>query len=73
MARREIINDIIRQAMINAEVRGLVYNGVFGAHDEPCTYWLLDDHIVTYLTEDDYFDATMLSDDMMDDLIFEER
>ena len=63
----------LRLAMINAEDRGLVYNGAFGADNEPCTYWIVGDYVVTYLTDDETFDATMLTDDMMDDLIIEER
>ena len=63
----------LRLAMINAEDRGLVYNGAFGADNEPCTYWVVGDYIVTYLTDDETFDATMLTEDMMDDLIVEER
>lgn len=63
----------LRMAMINAEDRGLVYNGAFGADNEPCTYWVVGDYIVTYLTDDVVFDATMLTEDMMDDLIIEER
>ena len=70
--RDEIIKDIVRQAMINAENKGMAYNGA-GANDEPCTYWLLDDYIITFLTDDETFDAAWLSDDMMDDLIIEER
>jgi hypothetical protein len=63
----------LRLAMINAEDRGLVYNGGHRAHNEPCTYWIVGDYIVTYLTDDEDFDATMLTEDMMDDLIIEER
>lgn len=67
------IKDFIRRLLLNAEARGLVYNGAFGAHNEPCTYWIVGDCIVTYLTDDEDFNATMLSDDMMDELIIEER
>ena len=63
----------IRQALMDAEDRGLVYNGAFGADNEPCTYWVTDDYVITYLTDDDTFDATMLTEDMMDELIIEER
>lgn len=63
----------LRQGMINAEDKGQFYNGTFGADNEPCTYWVTDDYIVTYLTDDEDFDASMLTDDMMDDLIIEER
>jgi hypothetical protein len=63
----------LRLAMINAEDRGLAYNSVFGMDSEPCTYWLVGDYIVTYLTDDEDFNAEMLTEDMMDELIIEER
>ena len=63
----------LRLAMINAEDRGLAYNSVFGMDSEPCTYWIGDGYIVTYLTDDEDFNAEMLTDDMMDELIIEER
>ena len=66
-------DDLIRQALIIAEDDGLAYNGVFGAHRVPCTYWHVGDCIVTYLTDDEDFEASMLTEDMMDDLIIEER
>lgn len=74
MERKKMLEfEELRQAMINAEDRGLVYNSVFGVDSEPCTYWVVGDFIVTYLTDDEVFDATMLTEDMMDDLIVEER
>lgn len=63
----------LKQALINAEDWGLAYSGGHGAHNVPCTYWLTEDHIVTYLTDDEDFSAEMLTEDMMDDLIIEER
>ena len=70
MATKE---DLIRQAMINAEDYGIGYYSVRGAPWEPCVYWVVGDRIIRYLTEDDYFDAGMLTEDMMDELIIEER
>ena len=64
------IEDLIRQVLCDAEDRGLVYNGASGA---PCTYWVVGDYIVTYLTDDEDFFAEMLTDDMMDELIIEVR
>lgn len=62
----------LRCVMINAEDEGCYYNGVYGAYNEPCTYWFVGDYIITYLTDDPGFHASMLTDDMMDDLIIEE-
>ena len=66
------IEDLIRQALRDAEDDCLVFMGTFGAHNVPCTYWEVGDYIVTYLTDDEDFNATMLTEDMMDDLIIEE-
>ena len=66
------IEDLIRQTLRDAEDDGLVFMGTFGAHNVPCTYWVVGDYIVTYLTDDGDFSATMLTEDMMDDLIIEE-
>jgi len=63
----------LRGVMINAEGEGQYYNGGYGAYNKPCTYWKVGDYIVAYLTDDLRFHASMLSDDMMDDLIIEER
>ena len=65
-------DDLIRQALIIAEDNGLAYNGGFGAHNVPCTYWVVGDYIVTYMTDDEDFDASMLTEDMIDDLIIDE-
>ena len=67
------LEDLIRQALRNAEGVGRIYNGVYGADNAACTYWVVANYIITYLTDDETFDATMLTDDMMDDLIIEER
>ena len=63
----------IRQAMINAEDDGSVINGAFGPHREPCIYWVDSDFIIVYITDDETFNAEMLTEDMIDDLIIEER
>lgn len=62
----------LRGIMMNAENEGLCHNGGHGAYGKPCTYWMVGDYIITYLTYDLGFEASMLSDDMMDDLIIEE-
>lgn len=65
------VADVFVRALHDAEVRGRCYNGGFGAHDEPCTYWVVGDYIVTYLTDNLEFHAGMITDDMLDDLIIE--
>ena len=65
--------DGIREMLIEAEDNGHYYNGVHGADELPCTYWVTNDHIVTYLTDDPNFNSGMLTEDQMDDLIIEER
>ena len=64
---------LVGQVLMDAEDNGNAYNGVYGAHSVPCTYWIVGDYIVTYMTDELDFDASMLTDDMMDDLIIEER
>ena len=69
-----VVTDLLYQALRNAENNGWYcngYNGGFGAHDETCTYWLVGDYIVIYLTDDLNFNADMLTEDMLDDLIIE--
>ena len=66
------VGGVIRQALMDAEDRGDVYNGRYGAHRVPCTYWAVGDYIVTYMTDDQDFIASMLTEDMMDDLIIDE-
>ena len=63
----------LRQGMINAETRGLVYNGAFGADCKPCTYWIVGDYVITLLTDDEDLSASMLTEDMMDELVIQER
>lgn len=63
----------LRCVMMNAEEEGMSRNGEYdGANFEPCTYWAVGDYIIAYLTNDLDFDASMLTDDMMDDLIIVE-
>jgi hypothetical protein len=66
-----VVTGLLYQALRDAERRGRRHRGGYGAHDEPCTYWLVGDYIVTYYTDDLNFSAEMLFDDMMYDLIIE--
>lgn len=56
----------LRCALINAEAEGRYYNG---------EYWVVGDYIIMCPTDNLDFHAgrTMLSDDMMDDLIIVEK
>ena len=65
---------VIWYALLQAEYKGMCFNGYNGVYvkDEPCTYWLVGDYVVTYLTDDLDFCVDMLTEDMMDDLIIEE-
>jgi hypothetical protein len=64
-----IVVDVFIRALLQAEDNGRSYYGVYGAHDEPCTYWMVGDYVVTYPTDDLRFNAGMLTDAMLDDLI----
>lgn len=68
-----IVKNILWYALRDAENNGWYCNGYNGVYvkDELCTYWLVGDYIVTYLTDDPDFNADMLTEDMMDDLIIE--
>ena len=68
-----IVRDIIWYALRHAEDNGKYYNGYNGVYvkDELCTYWIVGDYIVTHLTDNLDFCASMLTEDMMDDLIIE--
>ena len=61
----------LRCLMYNAENNRRRYNDGYGEHNIPCTYWLVGDYKVTYLTDDPDFNADILTEDMMDDLIIE--
>ena len=63
----------LKRVMSNAEEEGMFYKGGYGAYNEPCTFWIVGDYIITYLTGNLDFDAAMLIGDMMYDLIIEER
>lgn len=69
-----IVKEVVWHALRHAEEDGRHYNGYNGVYvkDELCTYWLVGDYIVTYLTDDPDFNAKMLTEEMMDDLIIEE-
>lgn len=58
----------IRQALMDAEDKGLRYNGDLGAHQEPCIYWVVGDYIITHITDDEEFEASMLTEDDIADL-----
>ena len=60
----------LRRVMYNVEDNGKYYNGLYGERDL-CTYWIVGDYIITYLTEDVDFSAEMLTEEMMDDLIID--
>lgn len=68
-----VVTDLLYQALRDAEDNGLYCNG-YGAYVKGslCTYWLVGDYIVTYLTDDLNFNADMLTEDILDDLIIEE-
>lgn len=66
-----VVTDLLYKALRDAERRGRRHRGGYGAHDEPCTYWLVGDYIVTYYTDDLNFSAEMLTEDILDDLIIE--
>ena len=53
-------------------------NGMSGRYSEQCDqhvlyFWLVDDRVINYITDDEDFDAGKLAEDMMDELIIEER
>ena len=70
----DFVKNVVWYALRQAEDDGRYYNGYNGAYvkDEPCTYWLVGDYVVTYLTDDPDFNAEMLTEEMMDELIIEE-
>ena len=65
------VKDNFRHLLRNAEDNGKYYIDGYGEHNIPCTYWVIGDYIVTYLTNNWEFHADMLTDEMMDDLIIE--
>lgn len=69
----DVAKEIIWHILRHAESNGRRYNGYNGVYvkDEPCTYWLVGDYIVTHLTDNLDFNAEMLTEDMMDELIIE--
>lgn len=69
-----LVNDIMLCVLRHAEEDGRYYNGYNGVYvkDELRTYWLVGNYVVSYLTDDPDFNADMLTEEMMDDLIIEE-
>lgn len=66
-----VVTDLLHRALRDAEGRGRSHNGM--DDDGTCyTYWMVGDYIVTYLTNDLNFNADMLTEDMMGNLIIEE-
>lgn len=63
---------LMYHALRDAERRGRCQCGGNRINDEPRTYWIVGDYIVTYLTDDLNFSARMLTEEMMNDLIIEE-
>ena len=63
------VKDNFRHLLRNAEGNGMCYNGE--NRGQPCTYWIVGDYDVTYITDDLGFYERMLTEDMMDDLIIE--
>ena len=63
------VKNSLRRAMQSAEDLGQYYNSQYGL--DLCTYWNVGCYNVIYITDDYYFHAGMLTDDMMDDLIIE--
>lgn len=66
-----IVMDLLYQALRDAEDSSMYYNDGYGAYDKLCTCWMVGDYTVIHLTDDPDFNADMLTEDMMDDLIIE--
>ena len=66
-----VVKDFMRRVMRDAENNGRCYNGGQGEHNIPCTFWVVGDYIITYLTDNWELHAGMLTEEMMDDLIIE--
>lgn len=78
-ARRfsSIVMDLLYQALRDAENSGQWHMETYG-NSEWCSYWRVGDYLVTYSTDDEFFNtelvpinADMLTDEMMDDLIID--
>ena len=67
-----VVKSVMWQALRQAEGRGRCYTGGYRAGHEPYTYWKIGAYKVTYFTDDLFFNTTMLTEEMMDDLIIEE-
>ena len=63
------VKEVMWHALRQAEERGRCHTG---GYKEPYTYWKIGAFKVTYFTDDLFFNSTMLTEEMMDDLIIEE-
>lgn len=64
-----IVKSVLLYTMRDAEDNGRCYNDFYKW--KYCTCWRVGDYIITYLYDGD-FNAEMLTEEMMDDLIIEE-
>ena len=65
-----VVTDLLYQALRDAENNGKCYNNFY--EWKYCTCWKVGGYIITYPSGDVDFNADMLTEDMMDDLIIEE-
>jgi len=65
-----IFYDIMWRALYVAEDEGSCHNDYYGG--KFCTCWRVGDYNIYYVTDDEDFSVTMLTEEMMDDLIIEE-
>ena len=68
-----VVTDLLYKALRDAENNRRRYNDGYGEHNIPCTFWVVGDYIIIYLTNNWEFHAEMLTEDMMGDLIIEEH
>ncbi len=66
----DIVKDFVWHALRHAEEEGMGYSGTDG--EKLYIYWDVGDYEVSYITYDKVFNANMLTEEMMDDLIIEE-
>ena len=67
-----VVKDLLYQALRDAENNGRRYTDGYGEPNIPCTFWIVGDYIIIYLTNNWEFHAGMLTEDILDDLIIEE-
>lgn len=65
-----IVKEVMWQALRHAEDEGMGYSGTDG--EKLYIYWEVGDYEISYITYDKVFNAEMLTEEMMDDLIIEE-